>query len=299
MKIDLLGSVVINLSGVRREHLQGRDYIVAPVSLIVPGVLPGSRGPLLYPTDEVVRNIGAWHGTPLTAGHPYVNGRPVSASQPGVKHIGTVRDPRFTNGRLTAEGWFDVERTRLADNRLLQSLERGERIEVSTGLFTDNEPAPVGATHRGRSYDFIARNYRPDHLAVLIDQQGACSLRDGCGVNNAARPDDFARIASYFKVPIMGQTNDNDPLDGYDPNFIANGGSSLSAVDRDDVMPTANIDYGELSPLGKMRRAGEAEEVDSRDENRKRLGLEPSFGPNDPMPTTSIDWATGEIAFGK
>jgi hypothetical protein len=28
----------------------------------------------------------------------------------------------------------------------------------------------------------VARNYRPDHLAVLPDQRGACSLTDGCGV---------------------------------------------------------------------------------------------------------------------
>jgi hypothetical protein len=50
-------------------------------------------------------------------------------------------------------------------------------------LFTDNETAPPGASHLGRPYNFVARNYRPDHLAILPDQRGACSIEDGCGLN--------------------------------------------------------------------------------------------------------------------
>lgn len=65
---------------------------------------------------------------------------------------------------------------------MLDALEAGRPMELSTGLFTQNEPAPAGATFNGRPYDYVARNYRPDHLAVLPDQIGACSLADGCGV---------------------------------------------------------------------------------------------------------------------
>jgi hypothetical protein len=39
----------------------------------------------------------------------------------------------------------------------------------------------------GVKYEGIARNLRPDHLAILPDDKGACSLEDGCGVNNTSK----------------------------------------------------------------------------------------------------------------
>ena len=71
--------IAANLSGqVRRKTVGGREYLVAPLSLIVPGVLNGSRGPLLYPEAEVRRDTSIWNGMPLTKGHPTRNGSPVT-----------------------------------------------------------------------------------------------------------------------------------------------------------------------------------------------------------------------------
>ena len=54
-------TVVANFSGkARRETWDGREYLVAPATLIVPGVLNGSQGPLFYPPDE--RNDRACNG---------------------------------------------------------------------------------------------------------------------------------------------------------------------------------------------------------------------------------------------
>lgn len=173
----------------RRVTHQGREYIVAPLTLIVPGVLNGSKGALYYPPDEVGKNPSAWDGMPLTLGHPTVNGGGVSAKEPGAldRHgLGFVNRSRVSNGRLVAEGWFDMQRTGQLAPAVLRKLEQGEPIELSTGLFTKNQQAYPGATHNGRQYTHIARDYRPDHVAVLHDQVGACSLQDGCGVNNNA-----------------------------------------------------------------------------------------------------------------
>jgi hypothetical protein len=184
--------IVANLAGQSRHVTQnGREYIVAPLILIVPGVLSGSNGPLLYPPEEVAADPLAWNNMPLVAYHPTKNGVPVSARDPEIlesRGIGYVFRTHVSNGRLKAEGWFDVELTRkvdtyLPDNaKILPRLEAGLPIELSTGLFTYNEPAPEGATWNGIAYSATARNYRPDHVAVLPDQVGACSLRDGCGV---------------------------------------------------------------------------------------------------------------------
>jgi hypothetical protein len=150
----------------------------------VPGVLSGSKGPLYYPRDEVERSVNAWNGMPLVVYHPTVAGEHVSAAHPGVlekQGIGEVRRTAF-NGKLRAEGWFDEERTRAIDPRVHARLLKNDPIELSTGLYTDNKPANSGAHFHGRTYAYTAHNYRPDHVAVLPDQVGACSLRDGCGV---------------------------------------------------------------------------------------------------------------------
>lgn len=171
-----------------RKTLRGREYIVAPLSMLVSGVLNGSKGPLLYPVDEIENNPDAWNGMPIVVNHPLDdNNTPISARSPQVleEHgIGTVFNVRVENGTLKADGWFDVEDTGRVDNSILSALESGSEIELSTGLFTDQEEAPENAVHNesGKSYTHIARNYRPDHLAILPTTKGACSIADGCGV---------------------------------------------------------------------------------------------------------------------
>lgn len=180
--------VTANLAGtMRRAKLGGRDHIVVPTTMIVPGVLNGSKGALLYPPEEIGKDLSAWNGMPLVVYHPTDNGSPVSARSPSVldrQSVGQVFHAKQSDkGKLQAEAWFDVERLQKIDNRVLQALERNQPLELSTGLFTANEPAKEGAEFNGTPYSFIARNYRPDHLAILPDQKGACSIDDGCGIN--------------------------------------------------------------------------------------------------------------------
>jgi predicted small lipoprotein YifL len=177
--------IVANLlAKARRATVKGRDYLVAPMTLINPGVLAGSQGPLYYPPEEVARNVDQWNGVMLTVQHPARNGRHVSARDPNVldrQAVGHVfRAKVGAGGKLQAEGWFDVEAVRKVDNRVLLALESGKPIELSTGLYTQNEPRE--GMHFGKRYTHVARNLVSDHLAVLPDQVGACSIADGCGV---------------------------------------------------------------------------------------------------------------------
>lgn len=188
----ILLNAAVGTGRVRRETRQGREYLVAPLTLIVEGVLAGSKGPLYYPADEIGRNASDWNGVPLVVYHPTWNGQHVSARDPDVLDrywVGNVYRARFLRNtrdgraRLVGEGWFDVNATQRVDRRVWNALMEGSPIELSTGLFTDNEPAAANAVcPRGRPYAYTARNYRPDHLAILPDQVGACSLADGCGV---------------------------------------------------------------------------------------------------------------------
>ncbi|MFK5283364.1 hypothetical protein ACI3PL_27700, partial [Lacticaseibacillus paracasei] len=57
-----------------------------------------------------------------------------------------------------------------------------------TGLFV--KPVVESGTHKGKEYVAKATDYKPDHLAIILNGEGACSLKDGAGllVNKAAKP---------------------------------------------------------------------------------------------------------------
>jgi hypothetical protein len=178
-----------------RVWRDGRQWYVAPaVSIVSDGVLCGSQGCLLYPKSEIAANVNDWNGIPLTMFHPLTkDGLHVSAKSPGIldnQGIGHISDT-WLEDHLRHTLWFDANRVRNADARfgtdLEKRLQRGEPVELSTGLFTDNQPAAPGSVNaNGKGYDAVASNYRPDHLAILPHgQKGACSLADGCGVFNA------------------------------------------------------------------------------------------------------------------
>ena len=182
-----LNRITANLTGGRVRHatLQGRPFLVAPITMIVPGVLNGSMGPLLY-TANVLKKASVFNGVPLTLGHPTnPDGSSISARSPGVIDrigIGTVMNSRFYNGKLIAEGWFDVNRLKRIAPEVLEALENGVKIECSTGVITHRKRAPSGATYNGQRYLEEVVGMDGDHLAILTDTRGACSIEDGCGV---------------------------------------------------------------------------------------------------------------------
>ncbi len=195
-------------SKARKEKLHGRDFLVASSTLIVPGVLAGSMGPILYSQEEVSRDPMAWNHMPIVGYHPFENGKHVSARSPDVlnkQQLGFVF--KATGGdKLGSELWYDEELTRNFDQQLaekdkiLPRLERGDPIELSTGIFMKARKAPDGAVHNGKSYSAIAEGIVPDHLATLPDMKGACSLDDGCGVGvNAATTEEHKNISSMWE----------------------------------------------------------------------------------------------------
>lgn len=183
--IGSMETIVANKGSARRVTSNGRQYIVVPMTMKVSGVLKGSKGPLYYPEDEIHKSESLWNGMPIVVYHPVVNGRPVSARNPEIiakQGVGTVYKSKARDGKLTAEAWFDVEDTKRVDSRVLSALETNTPIGLSTGLFTEDIPAPPNSVYNGKPYSHIATNYRSDHLAVLPDQRGACSIEDGCGI---------------------------------------------------------------------------------------------------------------------
>lgn len=188
ISVNSMEHLTFNISGrVRREELQGKQYLVVPMTLIVPGVLNGSMGPLFYSRNEINKDPQIWNGVPIVVNHPIDNASKnhIGARDPDVlNRVGIGQIFRAEGGdKLKAEGWFDIEATRKVAPEILANVQAGKRIELSTGLFTDNIKAEPEATFNGVPYDAIATNFRPDHLAILPDSVGASSLADGAGVN--------------------------------------------------------------------------------------------------------------------
>lgn len=186
------------IGAAKRQTLYGRDYLVAPMTLIVPGVLNGSQGPLYYPPEEVAKYPEVWNHKPITLNHP-----PNGANDPAILNqtqLGFLLNARYEGGKLVADGWFDVYRVAQVDKRILANLLEGNALELSTGLSVDQEGIANEAEHNGKKYKTIARNYRPDHLAILPDSIGACSIQDGCGVLVNAEGDPLVNALSHEQI---------------------------------------------------------------------------------------------------
>lgn len=203
--------LVANFGKLRFVDINGRQFAIAPIKILMPRVLHGSKGALFYPPEEIARNVHDWNGKPLVVKHPNLKGSNVSAHLPEIfatQEIGRIYNASIANDNsLTVDGYFDVDITRKLDNRVWNALIRGEKIEVSTGLFTDNEPAQLNAVYEGTPYTHIARNYRPDHLAILPDEQGACSCEDGCGVFQTYNKDERLVLANWLVANLKSPTH--------------------------------------------------------------------------------------------
>jgi hypothetical protein len=182
----------------RQEFLNGREHIVVPCVIITNGVHEGSNGPLYYPEEELEKTPAVWNAKPVVVYHPTKNGQGVSACDPEIintRGVGVMMNTRYEKakgnepGKLHSEAWCDVTKLSSVDERVEFAIQLNQMMELSTGLFTDNEQTP--GEFNGKRYDAIARNYRPDHLALLPDVKGACSIDDGAGflrLNSANAP---------------------------------------------------------------------------------------------------------------
>jgi hypothetical protein len=157
------------IASTHTETVGGTNYLVAPVIAIKAGELNGEQ----VPADEIGAHFHAWNGRPFVIDHPEQDGEHVSANDPEIlaqTQIGKFFNVKMDDGKLKGEIWIDTALAKKIrrGQEVVDRLKRGKQLEVSTAYFRDLD----GNT---------ARNLRPDHLAALLDELGACSWEDGCG----------------------------------------------------------------------------------------------------------------------
>lgn len=264
---NTLQSVTGNAApSIRHDILEGRKYMIVPMVMLTEGVHAGSNGPLYYPSAELAKTPVVWNHKPVVVYHPQMNGAATSACQPAVisrRKVGlilnTTWEPakRGQPGKLKAEAWLEIDRLKTVDPRVLKSIQNGEMVEVSTGLFTDNESV-VGRWGK-EDYSSIARNYRPDHLAILPDEIGACSIRDGAGLlrnsGDDSKPAVYTRGVVSYKPRTQGESmNRKQAINA----IIANTETPWETADREFLADCDETHFDKIATnAGIIRKDGQ------------------------------------------
>ncbi len=176
-----LQHITINVDGdlVRDDTLNGEEYWVAPLVMMTECVANGSSGSLFYPGEELDRWAPAWNHKPIVAPNHPENDSACTKEFLDEHGIGVVLNANW-DGKQRALGWFNKKQTEKKEPRVANALKTRKMMELSTGLYVDKSGEP--GDYKGEKYDAIAINHRPDHLAILPDKIGACSIKKGAGL---------------------------------------------------------------------------------------------------------------------
>lgn len=247
------------MAGSRREDYEGRAHIIVPVIMARADVPMNGA---IIPPDELIPQ--SWNGVPVTAGHPRDGDAYQTANSPDALSrwsIGKIFNARVDGSALKAEAWIDVERAERVAPGLVAEIESGRPIDVSTGYYSASQ-ASAGEVS-GREYDRVHYDIKPDHLALLPNEAGACSWADGCGVR--ANRKGLAMTAQEFldaikaAVGVTGNARGND--DDY-RQMVAD----LISDDRSPFLPDDELSLREMSrdTLRRMRDDYLREKTDNK-----------------------------------
>jgi hypothetical protein len=165
-----------------RKDLDGIEHLVIPCIAIKEGVLNN----IFYSANELETFANTWNGVPVPVNHPS-DEKGLNVTANSVISENNVNIGRFYNAfwdsdslSLKGELWLNIPKAKkLGYIHIIEKLEGNELMEVSTGLFGDTVESK--GTYKEESYDYVISNIRPDHIALLPDSIGACSIKQGCG----------------------------------------------------------------------------------------------------------------------
>jgi len=224
---------------------------------LVEGVHNGSNGPIFYSTAVLSQHDREWNGVSVTIPqHPVDNqGQPIRcADDPNVYDrlvVGRVFNAHMDGPRLRAELWLDRDRLRELDPVLLARIQRGEPVDVSTG-FIPIAITETGGTWRNEEYVTEILEMRPDHLAVLPHEVGACSLQDGCGIRNR-------KETANGMTDIEKHNETTDPVESDSPDDPK----------EDEDAPATNCSERSHNKTGEEKPVGNGGESEMKDDEKK------------------------------
>ena len=179
-------STLVANSEIRTEVVEGISFTVLPSRTLPPNIVMNG---ILYDEKDVEASIGTLDMSPVTIGHPVVNGKFAPASDPiSQAAYGILGAHNRVKGK-TDDGRWVVEK--LIPTEQLQNTERGKKlaeaikhkrpIHTSTGVYLTKEPE-IGVNAMGQEYTSRAKIDRFDHDAILLNERGAATPEQGVGL---------------------------------------------------------------------------------------------------------------------
>lgn len=169
-----------NVKAVRKEKRNGRDVVIVPSATLPDDVVMNG---ILYPSDEIEKSYQSLNRKPAPLGHPKINGKFVSASDPEGINLGYIgawnENVRREDGRVWLDKVIDVEVANRSEGgkAVLAAIEAGGPVHTSTGLLCTLDTANGAA-----DYKHVARNMMFDHDAILLNEEGAATPAQGVGM---------------------------------------------------------------------------------------------------------------------
>ena len=236
-RVHILSTV--NAANVSKQEAKegnraGATYTIRDVCGCVDGLVMNG---MLYPGDELAAGVTSLEGKPAPAGHPknaagqYIsalNGEALAAAWAGAycknaRHIGgrTLVDVVVNEAAAKAhpDGLKLIERLDAAIDAT-----NSEPIHVSTGLFC--KAITANGESNGKPYTRIATGLAYDHLALLLNENGAATPSQGVGMflNAEGQPEEVEAVT----VNLDPEDKRTAGLLGWIKRLIGNGSSEPS-----------------------------------------------------------------------
>jgi len=197
----------VNASAVSKE---GSTYTIRGVCGAIDGLVMNGA---LYPAAELAEGAASLEGKPAPAGHPKnAAGQFISANSGEAlltSYAGAVcRNARHEGGRTLVDVVVNEAQAKAHPDgaKLVERLDaaingtNAEPIHVSTGLLC--RMLEVNGESRGKKYSKVATDIAYDHLAILLNEQGAGTPADGVGMFlNAAGQEEAVEVANLSAEP--------------------------------------------------------------------------------------------------
>jgi len=169
------------LSTFREVERDGKTWLVVNGVPLKETILNGR----FMPFDEFASSPVDWNDVPVVLRHPKLNGGSARVPSSDVPVVGRFYNAKIEQDskRLVGEFWLDKDVIANIQEgmALLRMIENQRPIEVSTGYWS--ETVPQEGKWNDKNYQYVDQNIHPDHIALLPDEVGACSIKDGCGLN--------------------------------------------------------------------------------------------------------------------
>lgn len=197
-------TILLHSNQFKHVNKNGKDF------LVVSGVPAREQvmNTYLVPAHDLMRSLKGWNGVPITIQHPKLNDRSANVPDPDVAVIGRFYNAVWDadNNRMVGEYWIETEEAGkyVEGQAILARINEGLPLETSTGYYADDEQ--TAGEHAGKAYKTIHRNLLPDHIAILTNEVGACSLQDGCGVNRNVAVTNCECDCAYHNEASFDQT---------------------------------------------------------------------------------------------